>query len=80
MKWFEATVHVRSMENSGITVGVRSCEAAIEELDTWPKRGAKWRLAYQRCYEAIEDRVPVSEAREAFEAAAIEAGVLRQGR
>lgn len=81
MKHFQTTpVPVRSMENSGITVNVSSCEAAIEQMDTWVKRGAKWRLAYQRCYEAIEDRVPVADARKAFEAAAREAGVLRSAR
>ncbi|QOF70745.1 DUF982 domain-containing protein [Aminobacter sp. SR38] len=75
---FQTTpVSVRSMSNSGLTVNVKSCEAAIDEMDTWPKRTAKWRLAYQRCYEAIEDRVPVADARKAFEAAAKEAGVLR---
>lgn len=81
MKHFQTTpVPVRSMSNSGLTVNVSSCEAAIDDLDTWPKRTAKWRLAYQRCYEAIEDRVPVAEARKTFEAAAREAGVLRTGR
>lgn len=81
MKHFQTTpVPVRSMCNPGLTVQVSSCEAAIEQMDTWPKHTAKWRLAYQRCYEAIEDRVTVDEAKKAFEAAAREAGVLRTGR
>ncbi|WP_406873694.1 DUF982 domain-containing protein [Aminobacter sp. P9b] len=64
MKLFQTTpMSVRSMSNSGLTVNVSVCEATIEEMDTWPKRTAKWRQAYQRCYEAIEDRVPIADAR-----------------
>lgn len=79
MHWFWPPVHVRDLE-TGHTVGVKSVEAAIEQMATWPK---KWPVppaleaAYPICYGAREGSRTVDEARAAFEAAAIEAKVLR---
>lgn len=86
MMWFQTTtVPVRSMENSGITIMVSSVDVAVEQLESWPmpengRRGPKWRKAYKKCFDALEGMADAKDARDAFEAAAIEAGVLRQGR
>lgn len=61
---------------TGQTYNFKAVEICIEQLETWPKRGAKWRKAYKVCFEA-EGMATADDARKAFEAAAIEAGVLR---
>ncbi|MER8672198.1 DUF982 domain-containing protein [Mesorhizobium sp. M1156] len=60
-----------------MTYGCNSVEGAAEELMNWTKMGPKWRKAVQAFIDAFEERVTPEEARNAFEAAAKEEGVLR---
>lgn len=76
MLWFWPPVHVRDLQ-TGHTVEVKSVEGAIEQMRTWPKIGAKMKAAYPICYGAMEGSSTVDEARQAFEAAAKDAKVLR---
>ncbi|CDX54503.1 conserved hypothetical protein [Mesorhizobium plurifarium] len=77
MHWFDR-VSVREIA-TGQTRGVNSVEAAIEEMQTWPKVGPKLRAAYPVCYGVVagEEGFTVEQARAAFVAAAKEAKVLR---
>lgn len=80
MMWFQTTpIPVRSIANAGHTAMVNSVEAAIEQMETWPTRGPKWRKAYKVCFDALEGMAEAKDARMAFEAAAKEAGMLREG-
>lgn len=82
MMWFWPPVPVRVIANAGHTYDVKSVEVAVEQMETWPlpesgKRGPKWRKAYKVCFDALEGMAEPMDARKAFEAAAIEAGVYR---
>ncbi|GAA2871716.1 hypothetical protein GGQ99_000993 [Aminobacter niigataensis] len=78
MMWFWPPVPVKVLANPGHTYDVKAVEVCIEQLETWPKRTAKWRKAYKTCFDALEGMATAADARKTFEAAAIEAGVLRQ--
>lgn len=63
--------HFKSVANS------RDALACL--MTSWPNRGGKsFAAARKACMEAIEGRADPSLAAEAFKAAAIEAGILRQ--
>lgn len=79
--WFWPPVQVREIA-TGHTYVVKAVEVAVEQMETWPlpgsgKRGPKWRKAYKVCFDALEGMAEANDAGKAFEAAAIEAGVLR---
>ncbi|TPJ49592.1 DUF982 domain-containing protein [Mesorhizobium sp. B2-6-4] len=74
--WFSPPVPI-SGKQSGIIYIVSNVEAACEHLLTWTKGGPKWNQAVRTCMNALVDRATPQEAREAFLAAAREAGVLR---
>lgn len=77
MLWFWPPVNVHEL-STGHTLGVKSVEAAIEQMQTWPKVGPKMKAAYPVCYGVMEGKHTVDEARAAFHAAAKEAKVLRE--
>ncbi|MRX32780.1 DUF982 domain-containing protein [Aminobacter sp. MDW-2] len=82
MMWFWPPVPVRLIANSGITYEVKAVEICLEQMHTWPvpdtgKRGPKWKKAEKAVYAALEGMGEPKAARDAFEAAAAEAGVLR---
>ena len=52
-------------------------QTASEQLLTWTEGGPKWRKAVKVCMAALEGKKTPDEARKAFEAAAKEAGMLR---
>ncbi|MBZ9701727.1 MULTISPECIES: DUF982 domain-containing protein [unclassified Mesorhizobium] len=74
--WFSPPVPV-SGKQSGMIYIVSNVEAAAEHLFSWTKRGPKWNQAVRTCMHALVDQASPREAREAFLAAAREAGVLR---
>ncbi|TPJ52700.1 DUF982 domain-containing protein [Mesorhizobium sp. B2-6-4] len=74
--WFSPPVPV-SGKQAGMTYIISNVEAAAEHLLTWTKRGPKWNQAVRTCMNALVDQATPHEAREAFLAAAKEAGVLR---
>lgn len=76
MMWFWPPVNVREIATSQ-TYEVKAVEICIEQMETWPKRGPKWRRAYRLCFDALEGMAEAKAARDAFAAAAAEAGVLR---
>ncbi|GAA2867646.1 hypothetical protein GGQ99_001261 [Aminobacter niigataensis] len=81
MMWFWPAVSIREIA-SGHTYNVKTVEVAVEQMETWPlpengKRGPKWRKAYKVCFDALEGMAEANTAGKAFEAAAKEAGVLR---
>lgn len=58
---------------------VNSRDALACLMTAWPNRGGKsFAVARKACMEAIEGRADSSVAVEAFKAAAVEAGILRQ--
>ena len=81
MMWFWPPVRVREI-GTGHTYVVKSVEVAVEQMETWPlpesgRRGPKYRKAYKVCFDALEGMAEANAAGEVFEAAAKEAGVLR---
>lgn len=58
---------------------VRDVKAASDTMLAWPGRGTAWRAAAEVLSEALYGRQMPEAAREAFVAAAIEAGVLVEG-
>jgi len=76
MMWFWPPVRVNEIATS-YTYEVKSVEVCIEQMESWPTRGPKWRRAYKTCFDALEGMAEASDARKAFESAAKEAGVLR---
>lgn len=63
--------HFKSVTNSR--------DALVCLMTCWPSRGGKFFAAARKaCLEAIEGRVDVSVAAEAFKAAATEADILRR--
>ncbi|WP_281408938.1 DUF982 domain-containing protein [Mesorhizobium sp. B2-8-9] len=78
MLWFWPPVYVREL-STGQTLGVKSVEAAIEQMRTWPKVGKKMKEAYPICYGVMDGSHTVDQCRAAFEAAAKEAKVVRSG-
>ena len=77
MEWFGRTIHVRLP--GGLIVGVSNFDMAKEMLldPRWPKRTGK---AYNRAVVAVlEGMAELPEAAKAFEDAARDAGVLREG-
>ncbi|RWI96408.1 MAG: DUF982 domain-containing protein [Mesorhizobium sp.] len=76
MLWFWPPVCVKELA-TGHTVGVKSVETAIEQMQTWPRKGPMLKAAYPICYGVMEGKHTVDEARLAFEAAAKEAKVWR---
>jgi len=76
MMWFSPAVQVKEIA-SGHTYNVKAVEICVEQMETWPKRGPRWRKAYKVCFDALEGMATPDDARKAFEAAAEEAGVLR---
>ncbi|TIN82198.1 DUF982 domain-containing protein [Mesorhizobium sp.] len=75
MHWFEA---VTIKAAPGMMQGVNSVEAALEVMRGWPAK-PKLRAAYVVCAEVLDGLKQPDDAREAFVAAAREAGVLREG-
>ncbi|MDX8537046.1 DUF982 domain-containing protein [Mesorhizobium abyssinicae] len=75
MHWFKA---VTIKAAPGMMQGVSSVEAALEVMRGWPVK-PKLRAAYIACAEVLDGIGTVEAAREAFVAAAREAGVLREG-
>ncbi|MDX8492898.1 DUF982 domain-containing protein [Mesorhizobium sp. VK22B] len=75
MHWFKA---VTIKAGPGMMQGVSSVEAALEVMRDWPVK-PRLRAAYVACAEVLDGIGTVDAAREAFVAAAREAGVLREG-
>lgn len=85
MMWWKhlPPVPVRAADNPGITMHVRSVEDALEQMEAWPmpasgRRGPKWRKAHKSSFDALEGMAELDAVRNAFEAAADEAGFLRK--
>lgn len=81
MMWFWPPVQVKEIA-TGYTYVVKAVEVAVEQMETWPlptsgKRGPKWKKAYKLAFDALEGMAEPKDVRTAFEAAAVEAGVLR---
>ncbi|MER8639606.1 DUF982 domain-containing protein [Mesorhizobium sp. M1365] len=62
-------------EHDGFRYGVHHVQAAAEELVLWTKRG-KWQKAERACMDAISGKVSPQQARDAFEEAAKEEGMI----
>jgi hypothetical protein len=77
MMWFSSPAPVRSATKPGLTHNVSNVQTASEQLLTWAERGPKWRKAVQVCMAALEGEKSPIDARQAFEAAAKEAKMLR---
>ncbi|MER9665232.1 DUF982 domain-containing protein [Mesorhizobium sp. M0203] len=73
--WFSPPVYVKT-ETKGFRYGVHHVEAAAEELILWTRRGPRWEEAMRVCVDAISGRVSPQQARDAFEEAAKEEGML----
>lgn len=73
--WFDPPVSVLS-DRPGVVIAVSSVERAAEQLLSWREHGARWRIAVQACMDAISGAGTASQAREAFIAAAEDAGKL----
>lgn len=73
--WFDPPVSVMSAR-PGVVVAVSSVERASELLLSWREHGPKWRAAVQASMDAISGAGTAGQAREAFIAAAAEAGRL----
>ncbi|MER8911999.1 DUF982 domain-containing protein [Mesorhizobium sp. M0854] len=63
-------------DHDGFRYGVHHVEAAAEELVLWTKRGPKWQEAERACVEAMSGKVSPQQARDAFEEAPNEEGML----
>jgi hypothetical protein len=75
--WFNPAVPVRDVDKPGLTINVSNIRRAAETLLTWPDKGPKWRKAVQTCIDAGKGSATAADVRQAFEAAAKEAGMLR---
>ncbi|TIW56697.1 MAG: DUF982 domain-containing protein [Mesorhizobium sp.] len=75
MHWFQS---VTIKAGPGMMQGVSSVEAALEVMRGWPVK-PKLRAAYVACAAVLDGSGTVGAAREAFIAAAREAGALREG-
>ncbi|MER9133525.1 DUF982 domain-containing protein [Mesorhizobium sp. M0768] len=73
--WFLPPVYVKT-EHDGFRYGVHSVQAAAEELVLWTKRGPKWQEAERVCADAMRRKVSPKQARDAFEEAAKEEGMI----
>jgi|APAra7269096613_1048513.scaffolds.fasta_scaffold13441_4 hypothetical protein len=71
--WFDPPVSIEG-DRPGLTIVVSSVERAAEQLLTWQDHGPKWRAAVQACHDAMSGGSTADQAREAFIAAADEAG------
>ncbi|MDQ0320022.1 hypothetical protein QO002_002160 [Pararhizobium capsulatum DSM 1112] len=69
-----------TIECSDHFVVIKSAREAVACLKTkWPnKKGVSFVLAKKLCLEAANGTLPNAEARAAFEAAALEAGILKR--
>jgi hypothetical protein len=75
--WFSPPVSVKT-DRTGVTHHVNNVQGAAQELLKWKLKGPLWNRAVRVCIAAIAGEVPPEEARDAFRAAAVEEGVLRQ--
>ncbi|MER8841184.1 DUF982 domain-containing protein [Mesorhizobium sp. M0913] len=73
--WFSPPVYVKT-DHDGFRYGVHHVEAAAEELVLWTKRSPKWQEAERACVEAMSGKVSPQQARDAFEEAPNEEGML----
>lgn len=73
--WFDPPVSVEG-EFPSVVIAVSSVERAAELLLSWGEQGPKWRAAVQVCMDAISGAGTAIQARDAFVAAAEEAGKL----
>jgi hypothetical protein len=78
---FDQTVRVSMPDNVGVSIPVRTTLEAAQMLlnrDDWPKAAARNHLkARQACLDVLSGLREARTAREAFEAAARDAGILR---